>query len=260
MRATESDAAAAAPEPPPETLPAAAPLAPPEQMTALAPSPPSLPPPASPPPSRSTSEPVVSQLAATHPSQRSRVFHKLQFGLGLRLLRYDSYVTDPDFAPAAKHYNQAATLGTTWPEVTLGYGLSDALIVSGTASWSSQHDAIRGAPDETSSDLGFSGALDYLFHASPLFVGVAFGVDAYAGKNAHDELTQTMWIVEGRVGTHLFLAESVSLDPLFCAGYVTGANVVRTTDGTIFINDSNRSAASVTVLALHIGLGLSVWL
>jgi hypothetical protein len=236
VRTTESDAAAtaAAPALPPETVSAAAPLAPPE--------------------------PVVPQLAATHPSQHSRVFHKLQFGLRLGLLRYASYATDPEFAPAAKQHARVSTLGTVWPEVTLGYGLSDAWIVSGTGTWYSQQDAVRGAPEGTSSDLEFFGAVDYLFHASPLFVGVAFGVDVYADKNAHGETTQTSWIVEARVGTHWFLAESVSLDPLLCAGYLTGTNVVRATDGTVFINYSSRSAASETALTLRIGLGLSVWL
>ncbi len=188
-----------------------------------------------------------------------RVRHKAQLGLSVGLLSYASRSVKEAAPGATKSTESTTDVGTfDSSSITVGYGVTDSVIVSGELGVSYQtQSAAASSGTSHQSDFTLAPAVDYLFPRTPLFVGASFSFEALSTDDRISSQMDLLYGISARIGAHAFITDSVSLDPQLRVGYLAGHGTDTGKDTSLFLGTTDLSLSGFVVRAQ---LGLSAWL
>jgi hypothetical protein len=137
--------------------------------------------------------------------------------------------------------------------VTIGYGVTDAVIVAADVQGAYRHQSVSDGGSSTSeSQFAINPRLEYMFPGSPMFIGAQVGFDIVSTSSGSTHETDTLFAAGGALGAHVFLSDGLSLDPVFTGAYVGGSGTLKDDSGSLDIDLSG--------FVFELSLGLSGWL
>lgn len=177
---------------------------------------------------------------------------KVQLGLDLGLLSFNKSSIDLDDTDDEVDTDKFAVGTLPSAAVRAGYAVTPNVVIGGFFELSYSQVDLGDAESDTV-EVGIGPTVEYIFGTGAFrpFLAAALAL-AYQQSDAGPEVDQLLFGGGISGGMHLFLTESVSVDPSF--GFAFGAG-----SGSVDNNAGNNVDYGVTAWGIDAKIGLSAW-